>query len=557
MKQLDLFQNLAAPEADQLTSPGEPGGAVMPTGVERPSRRTDPNAVTPRKRCGVSARKGSETPEFAGLDIPAPALSPEVEDELGLTEVSVTPQVATLADALAWYDDAVCDHPRRANIRSAFRTIGRVLNLPLDAVPASPAQLRPLFDKATPGRAGIKPTNWTQVKSTARGGLRGLGVSIAAARDMTPLDPAWERLSGELPEPRFQIGMSRLLRFLTRKGVTPEQVTTADFEAFEHELLASSLDRNAEGAYRQAMRLWNKASATVAGWPQVTARSESDPRRYSLNWDRFPASFVREVNAFLDAKSSTDPLADDFVRSTRAATTDERRKSLRQTASALVLSGALPLEAVTSLGVLTDLENARAAVRYLRDERQGGEVTESHLNVVWLLRTIARHWLKDEQGADKLGTLLTALRAHLGNGSGGLTPKNQDRLRQFNIPAHVEALIGLPSRVLRSVRAAPEPRHRHSVRLMQALQVGLLTFVPIRSKNLASLQLGTNLIDIGKGTRRVVRIHLPASQTKTYRDHDAPVPAHLYPLLDLWLASIASASAAARAPICSPIPGAN
>lgn len=420
-----------------------------------------------------------------------PGLSPEVKINLGLVDVRVIPQVDTIADALAWYDDAVSTHPRRAHVRSAFRAVERVLGVPANEIPASPEKLRPLLEKASPGRAGMKPRTWIQAKSTATSGLRALGVQIAAGRDSTPMSAEWAKLSAELADRKSQIGLSRLLRFLTRTGRKPEDVTPADFEAFRQELLTASVVRDAASAYRQATRMWNKAVATVAGWPQVIMAIDGDPRRYSFEWSRFPPSFVQDVEAFLISRTTTNPLDDDYAPSIRRATATGRSKSIRQIASALVLSGGAELDEVTSLRVLTDFENVRHAISYLKNEKQGGELTESHLNLIWLLRTIARHWLKDEAQAQQIAGLLTNVRKHLDKaGARGLTSKNRDRLRQFDIPANVEALIALPTRVLHSVRAARGPNHRQSVRLMQALQVGLLTFVPMRSKNLAELSSG-------------------------------------------------------------------
>lgn len=521
---------LEEPRAASAVAPGEGEATTSQAAAASPR---------PRRAAGTARSEPRSKSGGAAQLVPPPGLDPDVAGDLGLADEDVVPQVGTLADALAWYDDAVSIHPRRANIRSAFRALERVLGLPASGIPASPDKLRLLLQDASPSRVGMRPRTWVQYRSVALGALRALGVAVIAGRDSTPLAPEWAELLAGLSERKSQIGLSRLLRFFSRTGVAPQAVTPADFEAFRCELLTASLVPDVVGAYRQAVRFWNKAAADASGWPQVPVAAESGSRHYSFEWSRFPPSFVEEVEAFLASRANTDPLADDYVRSTRQATTENRRKMLRQIASALVLSGTVPLEAVTGLAVLVEIENVRRAISYLREERQGGEITASHEGLVWLLRTIAKHRLEGEAAAEAakaIEALLTALRKHLSQGGArGLRPKNRERLRQFDIPQNVDALIGLPTRVLHSVRAAQEPTHRHSVRLMQALQVGILTFVPIRSKNLTELKLGTNLIDIRKGAKRSVRIRLAASETKTYRDYEAPVPAHLHPLLDLWL----------------------
>lgn len=442
-----------------------------------------------------------------------------------------------LAEAVALYDDASSDHPRRANIRSAFRTIGRVLNQPLSEIAAEPARLQRLLGLANPARAALKPRTWIQVKSVALHGLRALGVDVVPGRDATPLSLVWEALESQLPERRLKIGLSRLLRFFSRTQVTPEAVDLAAFEAFRLELSTRSLHPKSKAAYRQAIQHWNEAASVMPIWPQLRVAQPADPRRYSFEWGEFPASFLAEVDAFLAAKQGSDPLAgDDYSRPVRGQTTKSRRKMFRQFASALVHSGQVAMEDITDFSVLTDLENVRAALRYLRDRREVPKITEGDLNSVWLLRTVARYWLKDEHVTQALRKLIASLSDHRGTRRQlGMTDRNRELLRQFDNPANFDALVALPHQILRRHGRNARPRNRDSVRVMYALQIGLLTFVPIRSKNLVELKLGVNLIDQGRGPNRRVRIYLPASTTKTERDYEAPVPAYLWPLLDAWL----------------------
>lgn len=442
----------------------------------------------------------------------------------------------TFAEAMPFFSDVASDHPRRTNIRSAFKTIGRVLGLPLDQIPTAPQALASLLKKAMPAVAGIKPRNWTQSKSTALSGLRSIGVEIAAGRDGTQLASDWLALHEELPDRSLQIGLSRLLRFLSRQGIGAQTITEEAFAAFRKELVDGSLHSNPQGAYRQSMKLWNEAASRAPGWPQVRASVERDPRQYSFEWKEFPEAFVNEVEAFLTAKSESDPLSDDkYASPVRAATNAGRKKSLRQMASALVLSGAIDIDEVTGMAVLIPIQNVKAALRFLR-ERSNGQITEGHVNHAWLLRTIACHWVKDEKAAAALKTLIADLSGKVGGrASAGMKPKNRERLRQFDLPENVDLLVHLPLQVLKQVRRKKQPHNSDAVRVMRALQVAILTFVPMRRRNLTELELGRNLTDTGKGATRAVRIHLSAVSTKTYRDYEAPLTQHLFPLLDAWL----------------------
>lgn len=441
-----------------------------------------------------------------------------------------------LAEVLACYQDAVSDHPRRVQFRSAIRRIGKVLRLPLEHAPAAPHALRPLLAEANLALAGIKPSNWRTLKSAALAALREVGVEVLPSRSSTILSPEWAKLLSRVEDRGGQIGLSRLLRYFTEVGIAPEDVSVQCFRNFRGVLTERSLLSDADRAYRQFVEHWNKAAATSPGWPAVRVPPEGDPRRFSIEWHELPPSFVADVEGFLAAKSDTDPLSDDYARPTRSITAVGRRKSIRVLASAVVLSGEIKMQDLESLEVLSRPQNVRAALRYLRDIRSQGKVTEGHINHAWLMRTIAKHWVRDEARTQELKILISNLTAHVRKGAGkGMTTKNRERLLQFTVPANVDALVGLPERVYRSTRGVTEPSNSDSVRVMRALQVGILTFVPIRSRNLAQLELGANIVDIGKGTKRTVRIHLPGEITKTYRDYNAPLPRHLFPLIDNWL----------------------
>lgn len=532
----------------------DPAARVKPT-RPRSARRTPDEVVQaiiefddPQPQTGDPSEPGLNGETAAAEDANAAAslalsgdrnLSPEPAPS---TNAGAYP-VSNLAEMMAFYDNAVSDHPRRSSIRSSLRIVARALTRPLEQIPADPVALRPLLARASPSMAGVKPRTWIQAKSTTLGALRQLGADIAPSRDATPVSAEWTSLAASLDR-KLQIGLSRLLRFLSRKGVDPATVTNRSLEEFGEELRERSLRAGAETSYRQALRHWNTAVRTEPGWPQLHADVPRNPRHYSIEWAEFPASFNADVEAFLAAKRSVDPLSDDYDRSghanrsVRAATDKNRRQMIRVISSALVLSSAAPKEAVTSLAVLTEDKHVRAALAYLRDKRGDGKIKAYHINLLWLLRVIARHWEKNEDKARALKDLSSALEGQdEALSSGGITEKNLERLRQFDIPKNIDLLVGLPERTFRSVRHKAAPAHIDCVRVMYALQVGILAFVPIRIKNLTQLQIGKNLVDVGKGPKRQVRIVLTSEMTKTHRDYQAPLPPHLYGLLDAWLST--------------------
>lgn len=435
----------------------------------------------------------------------------------------------SLADILPALSDANCDLKGAAQLRSAVRGVARVLNLPLGQIPADASQLRPMLEAARPASAGVKPRNWIQMKSGLRRALRFCGEDIMAGRDPSELGADWRALLDDAPERRFAIGLSRVLRYLSGQGVRPADVTRDHLEQFGHALTSRSLHPRPVQAYREAMKLWNRAAREIAGWPQVFVTLERNPRLYSLEWEEFPSSLLAEFEAFHAEKREPDWLAEDFAPPVREITVANRRRLLRQIASSLVLSG-FPIEKMTSLAVLTDPVNAKAALRHVM-ARNGNRPTPNTEHQARLLLTIARHWVRDPEQARALQGIV----ANLHIPRLGMTQKNKDRLRQLDVPENVDLLLALPARIYRAAQTN-EPEGPHAARLMYALAVQILIFAPIRVGNLYRLEIGKEIREVRHGRQRQRYLVLDASDTKTKRTYEAPLPVEINWMLDAWLA---------------------
>ncbi len=358
-------------------------------------------------------------------------------------------------------------------------------------------------------------------------------MDIVAVRDETVLSAEWEALLNPLDR-RLQIALAKFMRFCTRSDIAPGDVCEATFEAFLNELRERTLHAKPMAAYRQTAKFWNRALAEQEAWPRVAMPEKHDERQYALVWEAFPSSFNEDVLAFLATKEFGDEFAEDYSPRVRKSTTKNRREAIRRVASALVLSGK-PVEEIESLRELCKIENVRTALRFLRARHADQRVTEGDLNHIWVLRVIARYWVKDEAATKAIIKLASAVGPDIESRRGGMRPKNRELLRQFDQPDNFVALVDLPQKTLKRIARKTESSYNDAVQVMYALQVAILLHAPMRSKNLAELELGHHLIDFGKASRRTVRIHLPEDKVKNYKSYDAPLPAHVFPLLDAWL----------------------
>lgn len=417
---------------------------------------------------------------------------------------------------------------KNREVRSAIRSMGKVLGLPLAQIPAAPAELGVLVEKAMPAMAGVKPARWARVTSLVRQGLKRAGIEVMPGRAGHDLAPEWAQLLDALPSHSHRYGLSRVLRHFTRLGVLPAAVSLADFEGYRKALKTTAMEADGEAAYGRMSRHWNAAVGLLGEWPKLRLSKEGDHRRYAMAWDEFPPAFVADVERFLTHAGDQDPFAENYARSVKPSTIETRRGMLQQVATGLVQSG-FPIADLKGLQTLTEPENARRALRHLRARAEGGDAYRS--NQAQLLCTIARHWLRREDDAVQLSKMASGLRAP----KVGMTEKNRNRLRQFELERNVMALLMLPEKIRQQVKATDVGGRGPARRVMMALLVELLLMAPLRIDNYASLEIGRHVVDLGKGKDRKVHIVIPGAETKTGKPFEATLPASTVALLDSYL----------------------
>ncbi len=268
---------------------------------------------------------------------------------------------------------------------SALRSLARLLGLDPAAIPADPRDLRNRLAALSPAAGGISHGRWNNVRSLALAALRQGGVrTLGRARE--PLAPAWEALRARLPDAKTRHGLSRFMSVCSAQQIAPAAVDAAVFAQFQQALDNDSLVKAPGTVFRTTCVLWNRAAATIAGWPSLTVPVPNRSRRYARDWSEFPASFRADADAFLGRLGNQDPFADDYAPPARPSTVHMRRKQILQIATALAAAGH-PIEGITGLAVLVELPHAKLALRFFKD-RAGGQVTKYLHQQALLLKTL-------------------------------------------------------------------------------------------------------------------------------------------------------------------------
>jgi hypothetical protein len=137
--------------------------------------------------------------------------------------ITTPSRAPTLADVLAAVNAAGLAERRRQDMASAVRTVARLLDRRLDDIPADPRALALRLKTITPLAGGLSPGRWNNIRSLFRAALE-LVRPMMKGRSTTPLSPAWQVLADRLPTRADRMALSRLMRWLSGKGIEPDRV---------------------------------------------------------------------------------------------------------------------------------------------------------------------------------------------------------------------------------------------------------------------------------------------------------------------------------------------
>jgi integrase len=228
---------------------------------------------------------------------------------------------------------------------------------------------------------------------------------------------------------------------------------------------------------------------------------------YALLLGSFPASFQADVALWRERMAKPDPLDEEApARALRPATIESRIYNFRQFASALVHTGHLPIEAITSLSVLFQPEACKAALRFFL-ERAGRKTQRVH-NLARSMRLIGKHYgrLNDET----LSTQENICRKLDPGNRRQMTDRNHRRLGQFDEARNVGRLLTFPEQEAKRALAEKNPL-RAAKAMERAVAVDLLIRCGLRISSLRTLELA-DFTWLSSGLATLI---VPGERTKT------------------------------------------
>ena len=124
----------------------------------------------------------------------------------------------SLATVLTTLDAGELPERKRQELASAVRTVARALSKSPEDVPADARWLGSRLKDVAPAAIGISRGRWNNVRCLFRSALC-LVQPISPGRNGNDLLPQWRALSEQLTSRSDQIALSRMLRFLSSRGI--------------------------------------------------------------------------------------------------------------------------------------------------------------------------------------------------------------------------------------------------------------------------------------------------------------------------------------------------
>ena len=363
---------------------------------------------------------------------------------------------------------------------------------------AHPRALNPRFARLSPAGLGATGRNVTKkrisnVKTDVRRALEWAGCLSKSSYFVKPTT-AWSKLLEQSKHYGDHARFARLTKYCTVHGIEPDNLPVDLGMRFYTALVDEALVGTPQRTARNAIQVLNRLIKQGAVIRQSPLPVPGFYDTYILKADRFPESFQRAVDAFLDLGSCADEFdlsgRDHPIRPITAAVYRDR---LYRTASLMVLAGR-DVANIRSLSDLVDMRWVTLAMRYLRDRREN---RQPRAQIGALLETLVNisanhvHWADKKSRADNVDSLLRLTRRF--RKGPGLSKTVRERLGPLKNDANLARLFLLGSTILKELKKLKSLSRRDAVKGSLAVVLSILTYCPLRIGSICKMRLDQHL----------------------------------------------------------------
>jgi integrase len=383
--------------------------------------------------------------------------------------------------------------------------------------------LRPLIAVVSPAALGISTKTWSTRISALRGAIAELDRSKPRVNRRKDLTPEWKHLFETLvaADTKFvRFAVTGFVFFLSQSGVAPAEVTNEHAVAYREDLAATQLRISG----------WNRAAREHEFWPQQRLSAPSRQKKIRPEKEDLPASFLRDLESYLNSLSKPDLLSDSkYERPLRAATIKAHEDNVMLFVGAVIKSG-IPSSKMSSLAALVDPDRVKQGLTWLFAQNDGVPL-RSHRNLIYTLLSVARRHAKAEEEDIKQLVSFEERLTKILPSPRGMTEKNLERIRVLRDPEVSAKLLNLPEILFKRGIESNAPEARLSL-IRDAVMLAILRHHPIRRKNLINLRPADHI----QRTRTGAYLVIQASETKARKLIEFEMSPALLGMIDTLIA---------------------
>jgi integrase len=382
---------------------------------------------------------------------------------------------------------------RRRHWVCSLRQIAKWLDRPAEVIPARWQSVRISVGQLHHARVGVTAKTLANHKSNVRAALRWIGEERGVPQQGARLSAEWTSFRDRLDK-RLRQRLYSLIRHCSARGINPSSV---DDEVFDHywryRTETTGLASN-NTARRFMIRAWNTCAVAMDGGC-LRRLTEPPIKAAEPAWEYFPEGLRRDVDDYFAGLAKVHrSLNGKRIQPCSPGTIRTRLAELVAMARMAVRLG-VPIESLTSLAALLQPDVAELVIDAYW-QKNGDEPKTGTIDLGKKVLRMARETgCLDQAALDRLDEMRSALEQHRRE---GLTPKNLQLIRQVLTDGVWSEVVSLPNVLMQQARLANDHAPiKAAVSAQLAVAVAILTFAPVRLCNLASIELGQNLIKPG------------------------------------------------------------
>ncbi|SDJ37577.1 site-specific integrase [Lutimaribacter saemankumensis] len=414
----------------------------------------------------------------------------------------------TLADALQRLDKSKATCSRTRDRISAINRVATMLSRAPADLPCDPPELRAYLKTIHHVHHKITAKSLANIKAALADALRAAGC-IPADDPKVDRSQSWEVFLGRVSVKEQAWSLSRLINYCCNRGIEPEDVDDNVVSEFRTYLDARLLTREPEDLCRTMAQTWN-GIVSRHGLCLSTLSYQKGGYHRCLPLSEYPESLQSDIQAYVDRLAHKDIFLEDGPnKALRPLSLRNVKANVRQYLDALVSAGEDPAALVDLSSAITT-EKVKTAFKAIMARRGTKKPPIGLHNIAATLTAIARYHLKWDES--ELTGLLN-VKKRVAYDPKGMSEKNSNRLEQFNNWENIVRLISLPELLMTQARLNPESR-LNALLAMHAAAIAILLSCPMRTKNLASLDLDRNVFAHRNGNHTIYSIRIDGGDVK-------------------------------------------